>query len=204
MKPIIVGIAGGSGSGKSTFADRLSVCFAEKCLVIRHDDYYRDRSDLSFEERAALNYDEPAALETELLCSHLRLLKRGDGVVIPEYDFETHLRKPTGREVAAAEIIVVEGILVLAEPTLREMLDIKIFVDTDADIMATRRILRDCKARGRTPEGCFKQYMTSVKPMLEKHVLPSKKYASIIIQGNTPNDEAFAVISSALSNMISI
>ncbi len=199
---IVVGIAGGSGSGKSTFADKLKAHFGDRMGIIRHDYYYNNHPELSYEQRAALNYDVPEALETKLLVSHLKALKAGNAVVLPDYDFAKHLRKSEGIPMSPTEIVIVEGILVLESEELRPLLDIKLFVDTDPDIMATRRVLRDCTHRGRTPESCFTQYLSTVKPMLEKHVLPSRKYASLVISGNTDNSEALHIIISALERML--
>ncbi len=202
MQPIIVGIAGGSGSGKSTFADKLKAHFGNRLGIIRHDYYYKNRPELSYEERVVQNYDVPEALETRLLVEHLQALKRGESVILPDYDFAKHLRKEQGIPMAPAQIIVVEGILVLESDILRSMLDIKLFVDTDPDVMATRRILRDCRHRGRTPESCLQQYISTVKPMLEKYVLPSKAYASLVVSGNQNNDEALDVVISALEHKL--
>lgn len=194
MKTIVVGIAGGSGSGKSTLADKLKNFFGDSLVVIRHDYYYKNRPDLSLEQRAALNYDIPEALETALLIKHLQCLKRGESIVAPDYDFESHLRKEQGALLAPAEIIVVEGILTLENEALRNMLDLKLFVDTDAALMASRRIERDCQTRGRTPESCVKQYNETVKPMLEKYILPSKQYADMVVSGNGDDDSLITII----------
>jgi uridine kinase len=180
--PTIIGVAGGTGSGKTTVVSAIIQNLGDKSvLVIQHDAYYRDRSHLSPDERAMINYDHPDALETPLLVQHLRELQAGRSVELPSYDFATHTRRSERALVWPCPVIIVEGILILAEPALRKMFDIKVFVDTDADIRFIRRLERDIADRGRTRESVVKQYLESVRPMHMEFVEPSKRYADIII-----------------------
>lgn len=198
-RPLIIGIAGGTGSGKTTVARKLASALGGRGATIEHDAYYRDRSDLSSEEREHLNYDHPNALETELLASHLAELRAGRGVDVPIYDFTTHTRSPRTRRVEASPVIIVEGILVLVEAVLREQLDIKIFVDTDADIRVFRRIRRDIEQRGRSFSSVRDQYYTFVRPMHLQFVEPSKRWADLIIPEGGDNRVALDVILSKLT-----
>lgn len=180
--PLIIGIAGGSGSGKTTIAEAL-VDAIEGVAFIQHDAYYRHQPSLSFEERVRVNYDHPESLETELLVHHLESLRAGQPIERPVYDFTQHLRSPQVVVVAPAAVVVLEGILVLADPALRDLLDLKIFVDTDADLRLARRMRRDIHERGRTVEAVISQYLATVRPMHNEFVEPSKKHADIIIPG---------------------
>jgi uridine kinase len=192
-RPVIVGIAGGSGSGKTTIAESLVELFDGPVALVQHDAYYRHTPELSFEARSQVNYDHPASLETELLVEHLVSLRGGDPVDKPAYDFAKHLRSDEVVVIDPAPVIVVEGILVLAEPALRAELDLKVFVDTDADIRLARRLERDIEERGRTVTSVIAQYFTSVRPMHLEFVEPSKGYADVIIEdGFTP--EAVEVV----------
>ena len=192
-RPVVVGIAGGSGSGKSTIAESLVELLDGRVALVQHDAYYRHTPELSFESRSQVNYDHPASLETELLVEHLVSLRSGDSVEKPAYDFAAHLRSDEVVVIDPAPVIVVEGILVLAEPALRAELDLKVFVDTDADIRLARRLERDIEERGRTVESVIAQYFTSVRPMHLEFVEPSKSYADVIIEdGFTP--EAVEVV----------
>src|SRR5678815_4482419 len=182
FRPLVVGIAGGTGSGKTTVAHRLAGAMPPgRCAMIEHDAYYRDQGHLAPDERAAINYDHPSALESALLAEHLRELRAGRAVEVPIYDFATHTRRRDTRTVAPARVILVEGILVFAEPALREQMDIKIFVDTDADIRLMRRIRRDLEERGRTFQSVRDQYHATVRPMHLEYVEPSKRWADLII-----------------------
>jgi len=182
MRSLLIGIAGGSGSGKTTVAQRVADALPSSSVaMIEHDAYYRDRPELSYEDRCGLNYDHPGSLETGLLVEHLRKLRAGEPADVPVYDFTTHRRKPDRRLVRPTPVVIVEGILVFVEEALRAELDIKLFVDTDADIRAFRRIRRDIEQRGRTFESVREQYYRSVRPMHLMFVEPSKRWADIII-----------------------
>jgi uridine kinase len=180
-RPVIIGIAGGSGSGKTTIAESLVEGLAGRAAVIQHDAYYRHMPELSFEERSQVNYDHPASLETELLVEHLVALRSGKSVEKPAYDFSSHLRSDQVVRIEPSPVIVVEGILVLAEPELCAELDLKVFVDTDADIRLARRIERDIEERGRTLSSVIAQYFASVRPMHVEFVEPSKGHADVVI-----------------------
>lgn len=181
MAPVVIGIAGGTGSGKSTLVRRIVEHLPGRVAVLPQDAYYLDRRDLPFEERARLNYDHPLAFDTPLLVRHLQELRRGKPIRRPVYDFTQHLRDRRTVRVEPRDVIVVEGILVLADEALRPLLDIKIFVDTDADVRILRRLVRDIEKRGRTLESVISQYLDTVKPMHEQFVEPSKRYADLII-----------------------
>ena len=179
---LIIGVAGGSGSGKTTIAEALTEVI-QGVAYIKQDAYYRHRPDLSFEERSALNYDHPASLETDLLVRHLEQLRDGLPFEQPVYDFAQHVRSEETVSVAPAPVVLVEGILVLAEPALRAMMDLKVYVDTDSDLRLARRLERDIRERGRTPESVLTQYLATVRPMHNQYVEPSKRHADIIIPG---------------------
>jgi uridine kinase len=185
-RPLFVGIAGGSGSGKTTIASALLEAVPGVALV-QHDAYYRDRRDLAFAERSCLNYDHPDSLETNLLIRHLDLLARGVAIERPVYDFSIHLRSPDVVVVEPTQAVLVEGILVLADKALRERLDLKIYVDTDPDLRLARRLERDITERERTVESVLAQYFDSVRPMHLEFVEPSKRYADLIMpEGYNP------------------
>jgi uridine kinase len=199
---LVVGIAGGSGSGKTTVAAKLSAAMPPgRCVTIEHDAYYRDQGHLPDAERATTNYDHPSSLESELLAEHLRLLRVGRPVDIPIYDFATHTRRSETRRVRASRVIIVEGILVFTEPALREQFDIKIFVDTDADIRLIRRIRRDLEQRGRTFQSVRDQYYATVRPMHLEHVEPSKRWADLIVPEGGDNKVALDVMLGQLWRM---
>lgn len=180
--PIVIGIAGGSGSGKTTVAQEiLARVGAEHIVVLPHDAYYKDFGDLSFSQRAAINFDHPDSLETSLLIDHIQQLKTGNPIELPIYDFKTHSRTKKTIFVEPQPIILVDGILIFAEPQLREMFDVKIYVDTDADIRFIRRLQRDITERGRTVNSVIAQYEKTVRPMHMDFVEPSKRYADVII-----------------------
>lgn len=181
-RTIVIGLAGGSGSGKTTIAEALVDAIAGVAYV-RHDDYYRHRPELSLDDRTKVNYDHPDSLETSLLIAHLAALRDGQPVERPVYDFTTHLRSDETVVVAPAPVVLVEGILVLADDELRKMMDLKIYVDTDADLRLARRMDRDIHERGRTAESVLTQYLTTVRPMHLQFVEPSKKHADMIIPG---------------------
>lgn len=181
-QPIFVGVAGGSGSGKTTVVRALvQGVSSDSVSVVHHDAYYRDYSNLPLKDREKINFDHPDSLETELLVQHLKALAAGEAVEVPTYDFTTHTRAAETRRVAPSKVIIVDGILVLADAELREHLDIKIHVDTDADIRFIRRLERDLLERERTLESVIEQYTTTVRPMHLEFVEPAKRYADIII-----------------------
>jgi uridine kinase len=195
QRPLIIGIAGGSGSGKTTIAAKLAAAIpAGRCVVIDHDAYYRDQGALPPEERDLVNYDHPASLESSLLAEHLGLLRAGDTVELPIYDFHTHTRKVETRRVVPAPVVIVEGILVFVEAVVREQLDIKIFVDTDADIRLIRRIRRDLEQRGRTFQSVRDQYYATVRPMHLEYVEPSKRWADVILPEGGDNRVALELL----------
>jgi len=199
MVPLVVGIAGGTGSGKTTVARAIHDALpAGRVAMIEFDSYYRDRGDLTKEERDELNFDHPDALETELLTEHLTLLRSGSSANVPVYDFVTHRRRPEPRLVPAANVIIVEGILVFVDERVRELMDIKIFVDTDADIRIFRRIRRDVEERGRNFESVRHQYYSTVRPMHQQFVEPSKRWADLIIPEGGNNRVALDLIISKL------
>jgi uridine kinase len=194
-RSLVVGIAGGTGSGKTTVAHKLAAAMPEgRCVTIEHDAYYRDQSHLPIEERATINYDHPAALESSLLAEHLCELRAGRPVEVPIYDFATHTRRADKRRVLPAPVIIVEGILVFAEAALREQMDIKIFVDTDADIRLMRRIRRDLELRGRTFQSIRDQYYATVRPMHIEYVEPTKRWADLIVPEGGDNRVALDVL----------
>jgi len=203
MSATIVGIAGGSGSGKTTIARKISEALPpEGVSIIEHDAYYRNRQDLSFEERCSLNFDHPESLETELLVEHIVALKAGRPIAVPVYDFKTHRRTDEPRAVEATPVVIVEGILVLVDARLRAELDIKIFVDTDPDIRIFRRIRRDIEQRGRTFESVREQYYRHVRPMHLQFVEPSKRRADLIIPEGGDNRVALDLVISKLRSLI--
>ena len=191
---LVIGIAGGSGSGKSTIARRLIEEFGDRVTVMRHDDYYKAHHDMTYEERTKINYDCPEAFDTELMAEHLRLLREGKAIDCPVYDYKIHDRSDEVRRVEPNDVLIIDGILVLAEKQLREQMDIKIFVDTDADVRIIRRIIRDVKERRRTLDPVVTQYLGTVKPMHEMYVEPSKKFADIIIPEGGHNIVALEMI----------
>lgn len=194
-RPLVVGIAGGTGSGKTTVAHKLAAAIPEgRCVTIEHDAYYRDQSHLPFDERTVINYDHPSALESSLLVHHLRELRAGNAVDVPIYDFARHTRSSETRRVEAAPVIVVEGILVFTVAELRAEMDVKIFVDTDPDIRLMRRIRRDLEQRGRTFQSVREQYYATVRPMHLEHVEPTKRWADLIIPEGGDNHVALDVL----------
>ena len=193
-KTLIIGIAGGSGSGKSTITEMIRSQFEGNVTVIRHDDYYKAQHEKTIEERAKQNYDAPEAFDTDLMAEHINLLSLGFPIDCPVYDYTIHDRSDRVRRIEPARVMIVDGILILAEPKLRELMDIKIFVDTDADIRILRRIRRDVRDRGRTLESVIEQYVSTVKPMHEMYVEPSKRYADIIIPEGGHNMVAMEMI----------
>ena len=191
---LVIGIAGGSGSGKTTLMKRLVERFGNHVSVLSHDNYYKRHDELTFEERAVLNYDEPDALDTSLLVYQLDQLRHGMAIDCPVYDFTLHNRSNETIHVKPEKVIIVEGIMIFVDPDLRSLMDIKIFVDTDADIRLCRRIKRDVNKRGRSLESVINQYKQTVKPMHEKYVEPSKKFADLVVPEGGKNQVALDMI----------
>ena len=191
---LFIGIAGGSGSGKTTLAKKLAEYFGDRLSLLRHDDYYKAQSSLSLEERASLNFDHPDAFDTALLVQHLDELRDGKDISCPIYNYSLHDRSSDVRIVKANEVIVLEGILIFENPEILKRLDIKIFVDTDADVRIIRRIKRDVSERGRDLDSVISQYFATVKPMHEAFVEPSKRYANIIVPEGGMNPVALEMI----------
>ena len=191
---LVIGIAGGSGSGKTTLVKNLIQRFGDVVTVISHDNYYKRRDDLTYEERCKVNYDEPAAFDTDLMVQQLDQLRRGQAIDCPVYDFTVHNRSGETICIVPGRVIIVEGILIFADKALRELMDIRIFVDTDADIRLCRRIKRDVNKRGRSLESVLTQYQQTVKPMHEKYVEPSKKYADLVVPEGGKNTIALDMI----------
>lgn len=195
MNTILIGIAGGTGSGKTTLADKLIENFGrDEVSILRHDNYYKRHDEMTYEERSLLNYDHPDAFDTELLYEHIKMLKAGQAIEMPVYDYTVHNRSDEVIVVTPAPVIVLEGILIFAEPSLCELMDIKVFVDTDADVRILRRILRDVKERERSLDSVISQYLTTVKPMHEQFVEPSKRRADIIIPEGGQNIVALQML----------
>ena len=195
---LVIGIAGGSGSGKTTLMNNIVSRFSEDITVLSHDSYYKRHDEMTYEERCQLNYDEPAALETDLMVRHLDSLRNGEAIDCPVYDFTVHNRSDEVVRVNPSRIIIVEGILIFENEALRDLMDIRIFVDTDADIRLCRRVKRDVNKRGRSLESVLNQYQETVKPMYEKYVEPSKKYAHILVPEGGKNTIAQEFIISLL------
>ena len=191
---LVIGIAGGTGSGKTTLMDNIVAEFGDVVTVLSHDNYYRRLDHLPMEQRVKVNYDEPAALETELMVEHLQALRAGFAISCPVYDFAQHNRSGETVQLVPKKVIIVEGILIFEHAALRDLMDIRIFVDTDADVRLCRRIKRDVRERGRTIESVIEQYQTTVKPMHEKYVEPSKRFAHIVVPEGGKNTVALDMI----------
>lgn len=197
----VIGIAGGSGSGKSTFAKRLKDCFGDDIALVSCDNYYKAHDDMAFEERKRLNYDSPLAFEFDLMIEQIKALKSGVDVVCPIYDFSQHTRSKDTVEIKARPIVIIDGILIFSEEKLRKLMDLKIYVDTDADERILRRARRDICERGRDFDNVIEQYLETVKPMHNKYVEPTKTYADIIINGGL-NKNAFDIIKTKIENIL--
>ena len=202
MSAIVIGIAGGTGSGKTTLTRHLKDHFGPDVTVIGHDSYYKRQEGKTYEERALQNYDHPDAFDTDLLIRHLRELKEGRSIQCPVYSYVDHNRTDQTTEIFPTKVLIVEGILIFQDPVLREMFDIKIFVETDADERILRRALRDVEERGRTLRSVVTQYLTTVKPMHEQYVEPSRKYADIIVLEGGHNLVALEMIMQRIQNHI--
>ena len=203
FSPFVVGIAGGTGSGKTTVALAiLERTGKDKIAYIQHDSYYKDLSDLPPAQRATTNFDHPNSLDSTLMIEHIRQLKKGKAIEVPHYDFTTHTRKKDTQRIEPKPIVLVEGILLFAEPKMRDLINIKFFVDTDSDLRIIRRIQRDIKERGRTTESVIKQYESSVRPMHLEFVEPSKRYADLIIPEGGYNQVAMNVVLASIEARI--
>jgi uridine kinase len=203
VKQLVVGVAGGTGSGKTTVSQEILRRVGRNNIAyVQHDSYYRDQSHLPPAQRAHINYDHPDSLETDLLVQHIQLLRQGQAVQVPVYDFSTHTRRPETERLEPRQIILVEGILIFVEPALRDLFDIKIFVDTDPDIRFIRRLERDIAERGRTMESVVEQYLMTVRPMHMEFVEPSKRYADVIIPEGGFNVVALDMVVARIRQML--
>jgi len=203
MEPVVIGVAGGTGSGKTTVAQEiLKRAGTKQISLIQHDAYYRDLSDLPLAQRAMQNFDHPDALDNKLLIAHLKQLKANQAVEIPVYNFTTHTRTKQTKRVEPYRVILLEGILIFADEALRRMMDVKIYVDTDADIRFIRRLQRDLAERGRTMDSVIHQYLATVRPMHEEFVEPSKRYADIIIPEGGFNEVAIELIAARIRALL--
>ena len=201
MKPYIIGIAGGSGSGKSTFAGRLKAAFPDRISLISCDNYYLPHDELPLEQRAHLNYDAPEALEFDLMVRHLEELRNGKPALCPVYDFTRHTRSDKVTEIEPRPIILIDGILIFHDTALRECMDLKIYVETDADERILRRAKRDMQERGRDLDSVIDQYLTTVKPMHNTYVNPTKVFADIILNGGK-NEQAFNLVKNQIEQIL--
>lgn len=199
---IVIGIAGGTGSGKSTMINKIKEEFSDAIAILSHDFYYKRHDNLSFAERKLLNYDHPDAFDTDLMIEHIQMLKEWKTAERPVYDFTIHNRIDETVTVQPAKVVVVEGILIFENTELRDLCDIKVFIDTDADVRIIRRILRDVSERGRTLDSIVSQYMTTVKPMHEQFVEPSKKYADIIVPEGGYNRVALEMLNERIHALL--
>ena len=200
---VVIGVAGGTGSGKSTLVKRLQEAFKnDDVATICHDFYYKAHPELSYEERTKLNYDHPAAFDTDMLVEHIRQLKEGKNVECPVYSFVEHNRTTETLPVAPSKVIIIDGILIFENEELRDMMDIKVYVDTDADLRLARRILRDVRERGRSMESVISQYTKTVKPMHEQFVEPSKRYADVIIPDGGFNSVAVSMLIQSIRSIV--
>ena len=204
MKPILIGIAGGSASGKSSIAQRLKneYSLTNSVVIIRQDDYYKDQSHLTMEERVKTNYDHPLAFDNELLIQHLNALMNGETIEKPIYDYTVHNRSEITETIKPCDVIVLEGLFVLESESLRDLLDMKIFVDTDADIRFIRRMVRDVKERGRSLDSVVSQYTTTVRVMHDLFIEPSKRYANLIIPEGGHNEVAIDLLTTKINSII--
>lgn len=204
MKPIVIGVAGGSGSGKSTIVSYIMESLRdEDVIIIRHDDYYKDQSHMTMEERIKTNYDHPFSLDNDLMTKDLLRLIKGHAIDKPLYDFTVHTRKKETERIEPAKVIIIEGILIFEDEGLRDLMDIKVYVETDPDIRFIRRLQRDVKERGRTLDNVVKQYMETVKPMHYQFVAPSKRHADIMIPNHYKHSVAVDVMITKIKSIIS-
>lgn len=201
---IVIGIAGGTGSGKTTLINEIKKEFHDEIAILSHDFYYKEHSNLPFEEREKLNYDHPNSFETDLMVEHIKQLKAGKAIERPVYDFVIHNRKAETVRVEPSKVIIVEGILIFENKELLDLFDIKVFIDTDADVRIIRRILRDVRERGRSLDSVINQYLTTVKLMHEEFVEPSKKNADIIIPEGGYNSVALQMLNDRIKTLLKI
>ena len=199
---LIIGIAGGSGSGKTTLTNQIAAQFTEQVTIIKHDNYYKAHDDMDYDERSRLNYDHPNAFETDLMIKHLKALKQGESIECPVYDFTVHNRSKDTITIIPNKVIIVEGILIFENKELCDLMDLRIFVDTDADLRIIRRIKRDVLERARSLESVMNQYMDTVKPMHEQYVEPSKRNANIIVPENAYNQPAMEIIQNHIKSYL--
>ena len=199
---LIIGIAGGSGSGKSTISQAIKNMFGDNITIINHDNYYKRQVGRTYDERAKVNYDCPDAFDTDLMAEHIQALKRGETILCPVYDYTIHNRSDETIEIKPTSVLIIDGILILAEESLRSLMDIKIFVDTPDDIRILRRIRRDVNERARSLDSVIDQYLTTVRPMHELYVGPSRKYADIIVPEGGKNMVAMEMIQNRVMNHI--
>jgi len=205
MEPVVIGVAGGTGSGKTTVAQNiLERAGTERISLLQHDAYYKDLGDLPPAQRAMQNFDHPDALDNDLLVDHLNKLKAGQAVEVPVYDFTAHTRTGQTRTVVPNRVILIEGILIFADPNLRRLMDVKIYVDTDADIRFIRRLERDIAERGRTTDSVIHQYLATVRPMHDEFVEPSKRYADVIIPEGGFNEVAMDMIAARIKSLLEV
>lgn len=200
-KPFVIGIAGGSGSGKTTFAKRLKERFPDQVAMVSCDNYYLARQDMPLEERKLQNYDSPEAFEFDLMIGQIQALKEGKDILCPVYDFTLHTRSPEVVPIQAKPVIIIDGILIFSEPRLRELMDMRIYVETDADERILRRVRRDMRERGRDLDGIIAQYLATVKPMHNTYVEPTKVYADIIINGGK-NNTAYDLVKNKIQKLL--
>lgn len=202
MERLIIGIAGGTGSGKTTVAKKIYQSFGKDAVILSHDFYYKPHDDMPFEERRKLNYDHPNSLDTDMLVEHLAQLKNGQSIMHPTYDFSRHCRCDVWEKTESARLIIVEGILIFTDKRICDLCDVKLFVDTDADVRFIRRLRRDVRERGRTMESVINQYTSTVKPMHEQFVEPSKSKADLIIPEGGHNVIAISMIVAAINKKL--
>ena len=199
---LIIGIAGGSGSGKTTLTNQIASQFTEQVTIIKHDNYYKAHDDMDYDERSRLNYDHPNAFETDLMIKHLKALKQGESIECPVYDFTVHNRSKDTITIVPNKVIIVEGILIFENKELCDLMDLRIFVDTDADLRIIRRVKRDVLERARSLESVMNQYVDTVKPMHEQYVEPSKRNANIIVPENSYNQPAMEIIQNHIKSYL--
>lgn len=203
MQSLVIGICGGTGSGKSTLASNIKESLLGDALLLEMDSYYKSFAELDFSERCKINYDHPNSIDVELLCEHLSILKNGGSVDCPVYDFKQYTRSNEVVKLNSKKVIIIDGILLFACPEVLELTDVKVFVDTEADVRILRRIMRDVKERGRTIDSVVNQYLTTVKPMHERYIEPYKKIADVIIPEGGNNPVAFGIIIDSIKKRLS-